>query len=401
MAPFAAQDTKSPTLVDNQIGRMALEPPLSILGNVHSGNPKPKVPISSALKTRPPSKRKIRWCYIQNREQTGRLMLLALWQNIQSRLDSRLKGWRNRVDDFGQIAAVKRRSDGLPWTDNETFEALLKAVLSNNTGWSRIEQIPEDDLKDLFCEFSLHSYAELPQCEIGERIVPWFSERKAGSRTLKRDLENLRLCARRLSEYSRTEGLAESYFTLLVRRLDGDPKLAVLELGLQGELKLPGFGVAVAAEALKNLGFDVAKPDRHVKRAVGCFGLVPFERWRNRVGRTSPPQRSKATYLAVMGAVRDIAVSADVPVVEADNAIWLLGARSGLSLTNAELAEIAHKAKDPNVLADAVGALIRSWSETQDVAEQRETFNILVTNLDRERQSMRKLFPSELKGTSW
>ena len=84
------------------------------------------------------------------------------------------------------------------------------AVLSNNTDWSRIERI-RADLAELFSDFSLKSYAELPGREIGDRILPWFLERKAGAMTLQRDLVNLRRSARRLYKHSRLHGTAESY----------------------------------------------------------------------------------------------------------------------------------------------------------------------------------------------
>ena len=325
---------------------------------------------------------------------------LGLWRNIESRLNSGLQGWRSRVEDFGQVAAVKERAAGREWTDDETFEGLLMAVLSNNTDWSRIERI-RADLAELFSDFSLKSYAELPGREIGDRILPWFLERKAGSMTLQRDLVSLRRSARRLYQHSRLHGTAESYFTLLVRRLGGDPKKAAVQLGSPGNDKLPAFGVALAAEALKNLGFDVAKPDRHAKRAVASFGLVPFEDWRDRSDRKVPRCHSKSLYLAVMGAVQDIAASASVPVVTADNTIWLLCAKSGLYLTNAELAAMVRKGKDANALAESVGTLIRSWSDTQDVADQRETIDCLVAGLNSDRRSTRKVFPTELKGRSW
>ena len=325
---------------------------------------------------------------------------LPLWQNIQSCLDSSLHGWRNRVDGFEQVAAVEARTAGREWSDEDTFRGLLMAVLSNNTDWSKIEA-NQTDLSELFSDFDLKSYAELPPLEIGDRFLPWFHERKAGSATLERDLVSLIDTARLLTEHSREHGTAESYFTSLIRQLDGDPKQAVLRLGSRSEYKLPAFGVALAAEALKNLGFDVAKPDRHVVRAVASFGLVSFRNWPDRDGRTAPSFSSKSLYLAVMRAVQDIASSAGMPVVMVDNAIWLLCAKSGLYLTNRELSDLAREGGTPMGRAEAVDALIRSWADMEDGSEQRETIDCLVEGLDRERLSVRKLFPEELKGRSW
>ena len=158
----------------------------------------------------------------------------ALWQNIEFRLDSSLPGWRSRMDAFDQVAAVSARTAGREWSDDETFKGLLLAVLSNNTEWSKIERI-QGDLSELFSGFSMKSYAELPACEVDERILPWFLDRKAGSVSLKRDLVNLIGTARLLSEHSSVHGTAESYFTSLVRRLDGDPKEAALRLGSRGD----------------------------------------------------------------------------------------------------------------------------------------------------------------------
>lgn len=325
---------------------------------------------------------------------------LTLWRNIEAHLDSSLKDWRSRVVSLGQVSAVEARASGHVWSDNETFKGLLMAVLSNNTDRSKIERV-QADLPKLFSEFSLRSYAELQAREVGDRILPWFLDRKAGSMTLEKDLVNLIGSARLLTEHSRVHGTAESYFTSLVRDLDGDTKQAALCLGSRGKHKLPAFGVALAAEALKNLGFDVAKPDRHLTRAVASFGLVPFRNWPDRSGRTPPKDSSATAHLAVMGAVQDIAKVAGMPVVVVDNAIWLLCAKSGLYLKNPELAKLARESGAPQERAEAVGALIRSWADVHDGGEQRETIDSLVDGLDRERLSARKLFPEELKGRSW
>ena len=328
---------------------------------------------------------------------------LALWQRIESRLDSAIPGWRSRVGGFDQLGAVKAREAGRVWNDDEVFEGLLLAVLSSNTDWSKIEGV-QAELADLFSGFSLASYAERRPSEIAERFLPWFWERRAGSPSQKEGLIYLIGTARRLLEHSRVHGSAESYFTTLVQKLDGDPKLAALHLGLPGKYnryKLPAFGVALAAEALKNLGFPVAKPDRHLGRTMGSFGLVRFERWPGRNGRTAPPLTSRRSLLAVMTAAQEIATAANTPVVLVDNAIWLLGAKSGLYLTNPELAALAREGGDAGGQAEAIGALIDSWAEREDHGEQRETFERLVEGLDQDRLSERKVFPEELKGRSW
>ena len=324
----------------------------------------------------------------------------TLWRNIEDRLHTSLPGWRSRVDAFDQVAAVANRAAGKTWSDDEIFKGLLLAVLSNNTDWSKVERI-QAELAGLFSGFSLKSYAELPAREVGERIMPWFLGRKAGSMTMKRDLVNLIGAARILFEHSNVHGSAESYFTSLVRQLDGDPKQAALRLGSPGKDKLPGLGVALAAEALKNLGFDVAKPDRHVSRAVASFGLVPCKDWPGRNGRAAPSFSSGRLCLAVMGAVQDIATVAGRPVVLVDNAIWMLCAKSGLYLTNPELAELASDSDPTTERAAALDGLIRSWTETQDAGEHRETIGCLVDGLNRDRLSARMLFPEELKGRSW
>ena len=66
-----------------------------------------------------------------------------------------------------------------------------------------------------------------------------------------------------------------------------------------------------------------------------------------------------------MEAVQDIAEAAGKPVVMVDNAIWLLCARSGLHLTNPELAQLACESGVTNERVDSLDALIRSWAEAR------------------------------------
>ena len=196
----------------------------------------------------------------------------ALWNRIESRLESSHPEWRERVHQLGQVKAVEDAA-GRDWSDGEVFEGIVMAVLSADTDWSRIEKI-QTELSELFSGFSLESYAKVSDTRISDHFLPWFKARKAGSRS--RGLYHLVDTAGILAKHSREHGNADDYFTSLVHRCGDDPKRAALHLGCPGEYKLPSLGVALAAEALKNLGFDVAKPDRHVMRALGSFGLVHF-----------------------------------------------------------------------------------------------------------------------------
>lgn len=217
------------------------------------------------------------------------------------------------------------------------------AVLSSGIDWSKIEKI-RTELEDVFFGFSLEEYAALPDTRIASYVVPWFKERKVGSPYLKRNLVNLILAAQRLAEYSKTHGTAERYFTSLMYQCDNDPKQVALCLGLSNKYKLPSLGVPVAAEALKNLGFDVAKPDRHILRAMGSFGLVHFNRWSDRSKNKPPTTPTRSELYKTMASVEEVAVNTGKHVGFVDNAIWLLCARSGLNFSNRQIAEITRQA---------------------------------------------------------
>ena len=274
----------------------------------------------------------------------------VLWHNIETRLDRSCPRWRGRIQKMGQLEAVKARSEGGTWCDDEVFKALLLAVLSANTDWKKIEALREE-LPDQFSGFSLAWYAKRSESDTRDRFLPWFKKRKAGSVNLRTNLVNLVCAAQILLQRSSTHGTADGYFTSLLDECGGDPKQVALRLGCAGADKLPAFGVPLAAEALKNLGFDVAKPDRHIMRAIGSFGLVRFNRWQSKRdeggGRQPPGSTSRKRLRDVMAAVEKIASAANERVAFVDNAIWLLGAKSGLHLTNRELAAIARKSQSP------------------------------------------------------
>ena len=195
------------------------------------------------------------------------------------------------------------------------------AVLSANTVWSRIESV-RPKLKALFSGFGLEAYASRQEADVIELFVPWFQERKAGSPWLAQNLVRLIDAAHILLKHSGIRGSAESYFTELMEQ--HDPKQVVLCLGGSGSKhKLPSIGVPLAAEALKSLGFDVAKPNVHVCRAMSAFGLVAFKQGKNGKLRCT----SKHKQLETMKKVEEIAMAARKPVAYVDNAIWMLGAR--------------------------------------------------------------------------
>jgi hypothetical protein len=158
---------------------------------------------------------------------------------------------------------------------------------------------------------------------------------------LDRSLCRLIQTANQLSHSSQCHGSLEDFLAHTLNEHNGDPKSVAAALGeSSSSQKLPGLGVALAAEFLKNVGYDVCKPDRHINRALGSFGLVHFTKWPDCSG-TSPPNAKPQELRRVMQVMEDWARQLRTRVAFLDNAVWFLCAKSRLYLNNHELAVLA------------------------------------------------------------
>jgi hypothetical protein len=215
-------------------------------------------------------------------------------------------------------------------------------LLSNSIDWAKIQAV-RSKLREAFLGFSPAEYAKFDDSSV-QRLVSWFSQQGAVLPYNGKSFIALRLTARQLHEYSRKHGSLEQFLDDLFRAERADAKRLAVALGGGGSIhKLAGLGVPLAAESLKNIGYDLAKPDRHINRAVVCLGMVEFPQWRDRSARNSPTLSRPADPLIVMRAMEAFSREVEQTATLVDNAIWLLCAKSGVWMSNSELIALATK----------------------------------------------------------
>jgi hypothetical protein len=132
----------------------------------------------------------------------------------------------------------------------------------------------------------------------------------------------------------------DEYFSGHLDHLGNDPVMLSAAIGAPGEMKMPGMGVPLAAEFLRNLGYDLSKPDIHIMRAAGCFGFVTYKNWRDSTLRRGPAASLKER-LKVMRVMEQFAKEVGVTTTYLDSVIWTTCSKSGAWITNIELRELA------------------------------------------------------------
>ncbi len=259
-----------------------------------------------------------------------------LWSAILTHLDAWDANWQDKIVALGQMSQLEKRKSGATFSDDEIFEGMLKAVLSNATNWERV-MANMDQLPPMFDAYSLAAYAKKDALHVNNKLLPWFRANKAASMTLRNDLVRLTKSAQTLQNWSATQGTSDSYFDAALSASNQDQIGAVALLETTGtNFKLRGMGIPLAAEAMKNIGYDVAKPDRHICRALGCFGLVGYQNWADQ-STTKAPITSPEELIETMRAIEVWARLIGQPASYVDQVIWLLCAKMGPHLTNAEL----------------------------------------------------------------
>lgn len=257
----------------------------------------------------------------------------AIWERLKSRMEAWCETWPERVNETAVSEEVlRRRQSGGQFSNQEVFEGLVLAILSKQTDWSRIKKLRGQELSGAFDGFEIEKYAKRTEAEI-ENLNSWFQERKAGSRTRVSDLKKLRETAQKLLAHHGS--WIDSYFSDCIAESGGQPTKAVFAIGGAPKWKLPGYGPALSAEVLRNIGYDLAKPDTHILRAVRQWDLVSFR---------SASQPKAEELRQAMEAIDRFAAAIRVRCTYADSVIWTACSVGGPHLSDAELKQIAEVA---------------------------------------------------------
>lgn len=257
----------------------------------------------------------------------------TVWRNLLARLDQWDADWRSSNGMQSPTQPRRAEKAGPPISNREAFEAFAVALLSGNTRWDRIERV-RNELIEPFEGYDPKRFSTLTDDHIERAVMPWFRQRKAGAAGLRSGLLRLRETARLLAGGGHHPS-AQAFLKAAFAEANGSPEAVAVLLGSARDWKLPGFGIALAAEALRMLGYDLCKPDRHVLRAIGSWNFVCFARW-DRKGAFTAPQARPKELLATMLEVRRMAEANALPVSYTNSIIWTAGAVSGARLTNEE-----------------------------------------------------------------
>lgn len=225
------------------------------------------------------------------------------------------------------------------------FEAAVKAIWSSGIRWSvvldRIDQVKK----------TLHDY-DAAKVRDGVDVTELASS--LGTRFRIEQAKQLSEWAGRLAETPNFYRDVIAYQAIELRRAapkeqpsDTELMLALAVLFSEGptrttpgranpsyqfDLKMPGMGIPISCEFLRNLHWPGFKPDVHVTRLLGRWVQacnLPMEQYRNRaeelthlVGRRGPKHMVEPLQYALLGL--DLTPDGTSPS-EADNLIWLFG----------------------------------------------------------------------------
>ena len=240
---------------------------------------------------------------VQRMDEQLRLSLLQKNGVLQEK-----KLWENT---FIKRQADRRKSKS-SFSLSDHLRAMVYAMLSAGIRWERVEA--QTDLVSgrlMLLDKIFHNYDPefLATCKPSDLRDEVKALGCAGQYTLRQMTalveKNLPLLVTIEKEYGSIDAFYRTY-------IQADPTLKSLVRGLSASnspYNLLQMGEALAAEYLKNVGYDLAKPDRHICRILGKEYLGCYE-------RVSVP-----VYEAI-DLIAEIAQTINKPAAEVDYILW-------------------------------------------------------------------------------
>lgn len=167
---------------------------------------------------------------------------------------------------------IDNRKNGHVFSLTEHIRGMVYAMLSSGISWERVEYgIDENTGKILPIEDIFHQFdPEFILSSSPDKLAKKIKELHCGSQSTHKQMDALiRTNVPKLRLLEEEYKVIDACYEGIIQK-DSSKKLLVKYLSdSASELKLAQMGEALNAEYLRNVGYDIAKPDRHIRRILG------------------------------------------------------------------------------------------------------------------------------------
>lgn len=238
-----------------------------------------------------------------------------------SRMEQYLETVLPRKKSWGNTYIKKqidKRERGESFDMTEHIRGMVYAMLSSNFPWERVEQDIDDNsgrilsIDKIFHDYDIDVLLSHPVEKIRDEI----KEKKLAGLSTNKQMkglipDNINLLKSWEDSFGSIDGFYQKF-------IEEDPSYKILVKTLSqsdSENKMKEMSEALTAEYLRNIGHDIAKPDRHIRRILGRDILACSE------------EKMVPVY-EVMDIVREIADTLNEHVAEVDYTLWSYCAKS-------------------------------------------------------------------------
>ena len=171
---------------------------------------------------------------------------------------------------------LEKRKSGGKFTIQDHIRAMVYSMLSSGISWERVESITDLETGKLTAvDVLFHQYDPdyILSCEPSQLRGSLKSMSLASQYTNKQMQALINTNIPKLMSIEKDFGSIDSYYSKFIK--DDNITCLVRQLSSSDSMdKLFQMGEALTAEYLKNVGYDLAKPDRHICRILGSNCLA-------------------------------------------------------------------------------------------------------------------------------
>lgn len=176
---------------------------------------------------------------------------------------------------------IENRQNGCSFSISDHIRGMVYALLSSGIFWVRVEQYinPETrqlpKIDEIFLDYDPWRLLRANPSDLYRRVL----ELKCGSTQTGKQMEALiHTNIPKLLQIEAKYGSIDAYNQDLIQK-DPSMKSLVAELASDGgAYKMAQMAEALVCEYLRNVGYDLAKPDRHIRRILGASTLACSEK---------------------------------------------------------------------------------------------------------------------------